>query len=215
MDSHPLCRYPEVVGQFENLMPIPQFAAHGALPPFIDGNPTSSKSRSPYQASMRELVDQFCTSEPRARLLLGLNEYRRHLLSGGFISGMQWIDGSFLENVEAKRGRPPSDIDVVTLFNRPIRYQAQPAAWQADYASHIHRSHFDTRQMKPKFSCDTYGVDMDAGSRSLIRGSTFYFDLFTGMKESDAKKGIVEIPLANDVLEFQAIKQQIGGKFNV
>lgn len=196
-------------------MPIPEFAAHGALPPFISGHPTIPNARSPFPVTMQEVVDRFCTSLDRAKLLKGLNEYRKLLHSGGFVSGSQWIDGSFIENVEVIRKRSPSDIDVVTLYHRPLKYQSQPQNWQADYENHIRGKFFDTRTMKPIYKCDTYDIDLDTGARSLVRNSTYWFGLFSDMRGSNAKKGILEIPLAVDPMEFSAIDQEIGGKFDV
>lgn len=171
-------------------MPIPNFAPHGALPPFINGNPTEHSGRSPYRASMQEFVERFCTNSHRAKLLKGLNEYRKHLFHGGFVSGQQWLDGSFIENVEISRKRPPADIDIVTLFNRPIKYQGDQMAWENDYAAQIHNSFFNTRVIKPKYWCDSYGVDLDAGARALVRNTTYWFGLFTDMRGSNGKKGI-------------------------
>lgn len=196
-------------------MPIPHFADHGALPPFTAGDPISPETRSPYRATMQELVDRFCTSANRAKLLKGLNAYRKHLFSGGFLSGYQWVDGSFVENVEKTRGRSPSDIDVVTLFNRPLKYQVNGDKWNDDYEASVFGSYFDTQKMKPAFQCDTYSIDLDAGARALIRNSTYWFGLFSDMRGAGGKKGIVEIPLAVDPMEFAAIDQLLGGKFDV
>ncbi|MBZ0161820.1 MAG: hypothetical protein K8H74_03820 [Notoacmeibacter sp.] len=196
-------------------MPIPEFADHGALPPYISGHPTTPSARSPYPATMMEVVERFCTSLDRAKLLKGLNQYRKHLHSGGFISGTQWIDGSFIENVEAMRKRSPSDIDVVTLFSRPLKYQVEPNSWAKDYENYIFGAFFDTRKMISAYRCDTYGVDLDAGARALVRNSTYWFGLFSDIRGSTEKKGIVEIPLAMDPMEFLAIDQAIGGKFDV
>ena len=49
-------------------MPIPDFATHGALPPFISGHATIPAARSPYTASMLDVVEHFCTSPDRAKL---------------------------------------------------------------------------------------------------------------------------------------------------
>lgn len=196
-------------------MPIPDFAPHGALPPFISGHPTDPTARSPYPISMQELVARFCTSEDRAKLLKGLNHYRKHLFSGGFVSGHQWIDGSFVENVEILRRRSPSDIDVVTLYNRPIRFQNDQELWIIEYETNIRHKYFDTRRMKPTYKCDTYDIDLDTGPRSLIRNTTYWFGLFSDMRGSSLKKGILEVPLATDPIEFQAIDQAIRGFYNV
>lgn len=196
-------------------MPIPDFASYGALPPFISGRATEQNARSPYQASMIEVVDRFCTSPERARLLKGLNAYRKHLHAGGFTSGTQWIDGSFVENVELLRRRPPNDIDVVTLFNRPLKYQINAASWSADFASHFFPSYFDTKKMKPQYRCDTYPTDLDAGSRALVSNTTYWHGLFSDMREANTKKGIVEVSLTVDAMEFLVVEQKIGGRFNV
>ncbi len=202
-------------GSYEYLMPIPEFGTHGALPPFTSGDPTNPTARSPYAATMDEMVERFCTSVERARLLKGLNQYRRHLHSGGFVSGSQWIDGSFVEDVEATRKRAPSDIDVVTLFHRPLKYQIQPANWMRDYQGHLFAMYFDTSKMKPAYKCDTYAIDLDVAPRALVRNTAYWLGLFSDIRGSDAKKGIVELPLAADVMEFAAIDQAIGGRFNV
>ena len=196
-------------------MTIPSFAPHGALPPFTDGDPTNPRARSPYAAEMRVFVERFCTTPPRAKLLKGLNAYRKHLFKGGFVSGYHWLDGSFVENVEVTRKRPPSDIDVITLFNRPIKYQANMASWASDYPTQIHPQYFETRNMKPRFFCDTFAINLDAEARALVRDTTYWFGLFSDIRGSTEKKGIVEIPLATDPMEFDAIDAQIGGRFDV
>ncbi|MVO15082.1 DUF6932 family protein [Parasedimentitalea huanghaiensis] len=196
-------------------MPIPEFADHGGLPPFVNGHPTLPNARSPFSATMQEVVERFCTSEHRAKLLKGLNEYRKHLHSGGFVSGSQWIDGSFVEDVERTQKRNPNDIDVVTLYNRPIKYQADPLSWAADYTNYLRNQFFDTLAMKPAYLCDTYDIDLDAGSRPLVRNTTYWFGLFSDMRGSGSKKGILEVPLAVDPMEFTAVDHAIGSRFSV
>lgn len=196
-------------------MPIPEFADHGGLPPFVNGDPTSFNARSPYLATMLELVERFCTSERRAKLLKGLNEYRRHLYSGGFVKGSQWIDGSFVEDVEKTQKRSPNDIDVVTLYHRPFKYQTDPGAWSGDYVSHLRAQFFDTNMMKPVYLCDTYDIDLDAGSRPIVRNTTYWFGLFSDMRGSGSKKGILEVALAVDPMEFLAVDHAIGSRFSV
>lgn len=196
-------------------MPIPDFADHGALPPFVAGNPVEPGNRSPYKATMLELVDRFCTSKDRARLLKGLNAYRKHIHSGGFVSGSQWIDGSFTENVERNQKRSPKDIDVVTLYHRPLRYQQEPQNWEQDYRNQLRAQFFDTRRMKPTYLCDTYDIDLDTVPSALVRNTTYWFGLFSDMRGSSVKKGIVEIPLVVDRMECEAVDQAIGGRFDV
>jgi hypothetical protein len=200
---------------FENFMIIPNFAPNGTLPPFIDGSPTDPAKRSPFGATMYQLIDRFCTTSHRAILLKGLNAYRKHLFEGGFVTGYQWIDGSFVEDVENTRGRPPGDIDVVTLFNRPLKYQHDATSWFSAYSSVLHAKYFETRNMKPVYKCDTFAIDLDAGHISLVRDTMYWGGLFTDIRGSSEKKGIVSIPLACDPMEFKAVDHKIGGKFDV
>ncbi len=196
-------------------MTIPDFASNGCLPPFVNGNPTNPAHRSPYDTSMFQVVERFCSSGERAKLLLGLNEYRKHLFEGGFVSGSQWVDGSFVEDVEAKHNRPPSDIDVVTLFHRPLKYQIDQATWVDDYQKTLHREFFDTGRMKATFRCDTYAIDLDAGASSLVRDTVYWGGLFSDIRGSTEKKGILCIPLAVDKAEFFAVRDAIGRNCNV
>lgn len=194
---------------------IPEFADHGGLPSFVNGDPTIPDARSPFRVSIQSLIDRFCTTKDRATLLKGLNEYRKHLYSGGFIAGSQWIDGSFVENVEKISQRSPNDIDLITLYHRPIKYQQNPQLWALDYQNNLHSRFFNTHSMKKAFYCDTYDIDLDAGAKSIVRNSTYWFGLFSDMRGNGAKKGIVEIELASDPKEFTAIAKAIESRFDV
>jgi hypothetical protein len=196
-------------------MNIPAFGTNGTLPPFIENSPTIRAKRSPFRATIFEVIDRFCVSRERAELLKGLNAYRKHLFGGGFLTGDQWIDGSFVEDVEKLRGRPPGDIDVVTLFNRPLKYQIDAAAWDVAYEAFIHSNYFSTKRMKPIYRCDTWSIDLNASPTSLVRDTMYWGGLFSDIKKSTEKKGIVSIPLPTDPMEFSAVNSMIEGKFDV
>ncbi|MDF2231534.1 hypothetical protein P2H44_03110 [Albimonas sp. CAU 1670] len=164
---------------------------------------------------MFEIVEKFCTSKERAKLLHGLNGYRKHLFEGGFVAGTQWLDGSFIEDVERTRGRPPRDIDVVTLFERPTRYQGNDHQWSADFRQFIHRDFFSSRNMKPRFNCDTYAIDLTLPPSHVVKNTTYWFGLFSDMRTSHFKKGIVEIALADQPSEFRMIEGEIRRCFDV
>ncbi|NOD31109.1 DUF6932 family protein [Ruegeria atlantica] len=194
---------------------IPSFDKGGALPAFIGADPTEPRSRSPYKSDMSLLVTRFLTSRERAKLLLGLNQYRKKLFNGGFIGGIQWIDGSFVEDVETIRSRAPKDIDVLTLFHRPLKYQTNASLWQHDYKNFLHQEFFDTNVLKPIYFCDCYGLDLDTEPYRIVGNSSYWFGLFSEQRDTFRKKGIVEIPLANDPMEFSRIETQIRTKFDV
>jgi hypothetical protein len=99
---------------------IPPLNLSGVLPPFIGQDPAERAGCSPYSAQISELVSRFGISRARCELLEGLLDLRPSLQRIDITQGIQWIDGSFVENVEAARSRPPADIDVVTIAARPI-----------------------------------------------------------------------------------------------
>src|SRR5690606_3212200 len=93
----------------------------GVLPPVNPDNPTGP-DRSPYQVSLVDLVLRFGTSPKRREILDGLLRFREQLHNLGLVTGFQWLDGSFLEEVELLEQRPPHDIDVVTFVEPPAEF---------------------------------------------------------------------------------------------
>lgn len=91
----------------------------GVVPPIRPGSDPAGKDRSPYKVSMGELVDRFCLSADRAEILEGFLALRADLDSIGVNQGFQWVNGSFLENIEDTEARPPNDIDVVMFAFLP------------------------------------------------------------------------------------------------
>ena len=191
--------------------PLPLFTNRGILPTYVGDDPTSAAQRSPFAVEMGDLVHRFCTSPARARLLLGLNAYRRHLNSGGFNTGEQWVGGSFVEDCETRRGRDPRDIDVVTLFRRPIRYQAQPGMWENDVRNGLFNDYFSTKRMKPRFVCDTYPLDLDRPAEELVHRAAYWHGLLSETRSPSERKGIVRIPLMIDPAEYIAVDHLIRG----
>lgn len=108
-----------------DMSPVPSFDGRGLLPPVIGADETT-RDRSPYFASMTELVATLGTTPWRENLLFGLLEYRKLLGHHGYTDGLQFIDGSFVENVEVGENRDPGDIDVFSFLMRPAAYQQDP-----------------------------------------------------------------------------------------
>ncbi|WP_437982747.1 DUF6932 family protein [Sorangium sp. So ce117] len=149
------------------------------LPPFLK-SPTRRDGLSPYLATPAELVERYATSKQRIRILEGLLEYRSELRRVGLASGIQWIDGSFVESV----GREPNDVDVVTLA--PL-----PSAWSpGDEAL------FDAEKARTRFLCDAWFVDLaTADLAGLISEVTYWFGLFSHQKQSRQWKGMIQLEL--------------------
>ena len=94
---------------------LPPWEPCGLLPAVDPRYPNKTNS-SPYRISLSELVIRFGTSAIRRRLLLGLLDYRKALYRAGISGGFQWVSGSFVEDVENRKGRGPADIDIATFL---------------------------------------------------------------------------------------------------
>lgn len=148
----PICRGPQ--------LPIPNFTPSYALPPFVGQWPTAPLGFAPYHATVAEVVAAFGTSTQRRALLVGLIDLREQLRNLGFTIQSQWLDGSFVEEIEASEARSPGDIDVVSFVERPAlaKGNAQVAA-----IAKANLQVFDSGQSKAQFGCDHYVMDIDAG----------------------------------------------------
>lgn len=178
---------------------IPSFDLRGLLPPF-NGPDATTFDRSPYVAGMTELVQAFGTTPQRKSLLSNLITYRTLLASDGYQNGIQFIDGSFVENIEATAGRPPGDIDVFSLVNVPPKYlgAAGGTDWTTTGLRFWTEEVADRNKNKLRFSLDTYAALYEelAGSPSgLIRGVIYWYSLFSHQRNTLAWKGFVAVPL--------------------
>jgi len=170
---------------------IPPFNSSGVLPPYL-AEPTSTSGRSPYEATPTEVVARFAASASRRLILRGWLDYRAELRSAGFGEGYQWLDGSFVEDVERTRGRPPNDIDVVTFYRRPSGVPVD-GSWERT----LHRELLDPRQTKANFKCDAYYVCLDGDAPDvLIELTSYWFGLFSHRRDSGVWKGMVRVSLA-------------------
>jgi hypothetical protein len=128
----------------------------------------------------------------RVEVLLGLLDYRAALASHGIVKGFQWLDGSFVEDCEAIRGRAPADIDVVTFFWRPTNVR-RSANWLKFVEAH--EDLFDPLRLKAKFKCDAYHVDLDAGAEATVLNTSYWFGLFSHQRDTQLWKGMLRVPL--------------------
>ena len=100
-------------------MSIPEWNISGVIPPIRPGEQGASPDRSPYKVTLVDVIKRFATSKPRIDILDGFLKYRAALHELSLISGFQWLDGSFTEEVEVQESRPPRDIDIVTFYTLP------------------------------------------------------------------------------------------------
>lgn len=144
---------------------------------------------------MDELVARFATSAERTAILGGFLRFRRALRVAG-TWGWHWIDGSFLEDVEAQQGRAPNDIDIVTFLVRPASITTG-----AELQLFVHNNIglFDRAQTKANYHCDALYVDLTLGAYDVVSLSRYYFGLFSHQRVTAVWKGMLEIdfPLAD------------------
>jgi hypothetical protein len=145
---------------------------------------------------MTELVHRFATSPERAQILRGFAAFREAMRQIGFEEGFQWIDGSFVEACEIVKGRPPGDVDVVTLIRRPIAH-LNDAAWGAFVAQH-NDTLFNSIHCKQTYSCDAYFIDLDVDPRFVSEQTAYWFSLFSHQRDTFRWKGLVQVDLQCD-----------------
>lgn len=171
-----------------NTAVIPDWTPQGVLPPINSVSPTST-DRSPYVVSLTDVVMRFATSPERIRILTGLLDYRAALHTIGMNSGFQWLDGSFLEEVETLENRSPRDIDVVTFFHRPIGMLQQDLF-------HANPQLFDLSQVKTSYHVDGYIQELKGDSpEALVEKATYWYSMWSHRRDQ-LWKGFLQIDLA-------------------
>ncbi len=165
------------------------------LPPFVGETPTVRAAMSPFAASFSEFVLRFGYTEPRLSILRGLHTYRAELRAAGFQQGFQWLNGSFSEQIELSKDRPPGDIDIVTLCYRPahLKETHQFALWcQAN--PHLMQSSL----LKKRLKCEAFFLDMNKPAHILVDDVRYWNGLFSHQRETSLWKGMVQVPLLSD-----------------
>lgn len=176
---------------------IPDFGLGHVLPPFMLGDVVGEFApRSPYAASMSGLVARFAFTAERAAILRGLLSFREALRGVGFTEGFQWIDGSFVEACEIMRGRPPGDVDVVSVLHRP-ELHADDDDWQA-FVDHYGPTILDQSYCKATYACDAYFIDLDIPAPDVSQQTAYWFGLFSHQRDTFQWKGLVQVDLQSD-----------------
>ena len=192
---------------------IPKFDQNGVLPPYIGSTPTVKASRAPYRVGPREVVERFAFSSERRKILHGFFEYRRALRNYGISNGFQWVNGSFIEDCESVRQRPPNDIDLVTLVLRPNGYQDNQQ-WHAhvDTNAELRDLLLNPEYIKSSFRCDAYVIDLGADARQVALSSAYWYGLFSHQRGTSLWKGLLQVDLLAD--DGEAISLLQGGEQN-
>ncbi len=175
----------------DNTCSIPDWNERGLLPPIRQGGLATSFDRSPYRTDIVSFVEHFAGSQDRIIILEGFLKYRGLLRENGIVSGIQWINGSFVENVEMSRKRSPHDIDVVTFFDIPegesqlSLLRKAPCLCEHDF-------------IKQQYHVDGYLQSFGSTAQQKIRaGITYWYSMWSHTRNKEWK-GFIEISLDTD-----------------
>ena len=167
---------------------IPHWNPQGVLPPINPATPASA-DRSPYTVSLTDLVLRFGTSLNRQTILTGFLSFRSALHAAGLLDGFQWVNGSFLEDIEITEARDPADIDIVTFFHLPV------GATQESLARASPRL-FDPVHTKNDYHVDAYFVQLNGDApEPLVRQSAYWYSMWSH-RRSGQWKGYLQIDLS-------------------
>lgn len=169
---------------------LPEWNSQGFLPPILPGEKGHSISRSPYAISCLELVKRFGSSVERLSILQGFLNYRKKLHELGLVQGVQWLDGSFVENIEVLESRAPNDIDVVTFADMP---EGENQRSLVEGNTEV----FLPTAAKQAYKVDGYCIFLDGqANQSFIKQVTYWYSMWSHTR-SEQWKGFLQVDLNN------------------
>lgn len=178
--------------------PIPAFDQNKVLPPFISS--PAEAVESPYKCSTLELCQRFAYNRKRKLILEGFLGFRRRLNEYQIVQGVQWLDGSFVEDKENdKRADVPGDIDVLTLFGGVGVENGERII--AEFPAFIYND-----LSKTHFLVDHFPIRIDSTPMATVNQLKYWLQLFTHQKETLVWKGIVEVPLNTPDVDETALQ---------
>ncbi len=167
-------------------MPIPNFDHNLVLPPHL-GDPTDISQLSPYSCTTIDLCSKFATSPERIAILTGFLRFRDRLNNLGLVDGYQWLDGSFLEDIENQEGRAPRDLDVVTIYyGYDLPFQDALLVGLPEFGDPI--------LAKQTYSLDHYPFDAGYAPINTVEMSRYWIQLFSHNRNA-IWKGMLRIEL--------------------
>jgi hypothetical protein len=167
---------------------IPAWNMEGILPPVWPGEDGTSVNRSPYTSTLTEVIDAFGLSTERNLILRGLLDFRQALYSAGIVQGFQWLDGSFMEDVENHHMRSPNDVDVVT-YTTLLAGETQKILLAR--APHL----FDRESVKTTYKVDSYYLLLGQTlTESNVRMICYWYSMWSHNR-NQTWKGFVRIDL--------------------
>ncbi len=183
---------------------IPDWNIQGLLPPIKPGESGESPKRSPYEIDIASLIDHFTTSKQRCKILDGLLRYRQALYNAGIKEGFQWLDGSFMQDIETQESRPPNDIDVVTFLIIPDIFNESRV-----------KELFDIQYTKEEFFVDAYPFQLNLKyDKTAINSIAYWYSMWSHTRDG-IWKGFLQVALEPSkdkeaMVLLEAIKKEKG-----
>lgn len=154
------------------------------MPPHL-GLPTDAAQLSPYPATALELCQKLSSSGDRREVLRGWLTLRNLLRTAGFNDGFQWLNGSFMEDAETLRGRPPGDIDVVSFLPTP----------QGPLDPLIVQVIADRQQTKAQMKVDHMIVGLNWPGAVIVEHTRYWYGLFSHRRDDGVWRGMLRVDL--------------------
>lgn len=162
-------------------------------------------NRAPYVLSPVQLVERFGHTAIRRKILRGFFAYRAGLRELQITEGFQWIDGSFVEEIEVLENRPPADLDVVTFYQLPDgETQKSILAKAPDY---FPADEAEKKALKAKFGVDTMMSCLNVSPRQLVKRSAFFYSMWAHRRDY-TWKGFIQVDL--EAGDDAAAEQKLG-----
>jgi hypothetical protein len=114
------------------------------------------------------------------------------------ICGFQWLDGSFVEDIETRQGRDPADIDVVTFVAQPQRRTDIEAALTG-------RDLLNRAKTKATFHVDHFLVPLCCEPELLVDLARYWYGLFSHCRNG-IWKGMLRVELSPGLTDDAAWK---------
>jgi hypothetical protein len=140
--------------------------------------------------TLTDLILRFDASADRRNILRGFLDYRAALHAAGLTSGFQWLNGSFVEDIEnSTRNRPPGDVDVVTFYQLPA------GVTQNDILTRV-PDLFDHDLVETTYHVDAYTCQLNASGERLVIRSAYWYSVWAHQRDTLLWKGFLQVDLA-------------------
>lgn len=142
----------------------------------------------------------------RITILEGFLRFRQKLNEEGIINGVQWLDGSFIIDIEKLENRPPHDLDIVTFI------------WGINESKLLREVSLNFPEIlnpqlsKKNYFIDHYIVPIDFSPQIAIQRMGYWYNLFSHTRDK-VWKGILQLPINTheiDQLAIEFLKERRG-----